>query len=192
MYRIGILGGSFNPIHYGHLIIANNCINTFKLDRVFFIPAMNPLKESILPLHRYNMTKIATYDNSLFEVLDIEIKQEKPCYTIDTINYLKNDYKNAEFFFITGTDIIFSYEKWKDYDKLGNMIDFIVYKRSLNVTEEDKKRFLRLVKNVFFVDSPVIEISSSVIRDYIKKGYSIKYLLPDTVIDYIKENRLYL
>ncbi|HOJ49345.1 MAG TPA: nicotinate-nucleotide adenylyltransferase [Spirochaetota bacterium] len=192
MYKIGILGGSFNPIHIGHLIIANEAINRLKLDKVFFIPTMNPFKNiDILPLHRYNMTKLATFDNHMFEVLDIEIKNNKPSYTIDTVNYLFSNYKDTEFFFISGSDIVDNFEKWKDYKELGNMLSFIIYKRE-HYNIDKIKSFYNIVRDCILIDGPLINISSSMLRQYIKNGYNIKYFVTDYVLEYIKENKLYI
>jgi len=192
LYKIGILGGSFNPIHIGHLIIANEAINRLKLDKVFFIPTMNPFKNiDILPLHRYNMTKLATFDNHMFEVLDIEIKNNKPSYTIDTVNYLFSNYKDTEFFFISGSDIVDNFEKWKDYKELGNMLSFIIYKRE-HYNIDKIKSFYNIVRDCILIDGPLINISSSMLRQYIKNGYNIKYFVTDYVLEYIKENKLYI
>ena len=186
--RIGILGGSFDPIHIGHLVLAEYALTGCKLDKVLFIPNRIPnLKQppQTSARHRYRMVKLAIQDNPTFEVSDIEIKRKGISYTYDTVIALKKKFKNARLFFIIGSDAYNSLPQWKNFKKLITEIEFIVAIRP------DSK--IKKIPEVKFqvLNIPEIAISSSYIRERVEKGMSIRYLVPDRVWQYICEYKLY-
>ena len=182
--RIGIIGGTFNPIHYGHLVSASEVCNKFKLDKVIFIPsALNPLKNTSNLAdahHRLKMIKLATAGNPLFEASDIEIKRGGASYTIDTIKaFVKKYGKDVNIYFIIGADAFLEINSWASPDELLKMCKFIVTTRPGYDVKKEKTKITYL------------EISSSDIRKRITSGAPIKYLLPESVEDYIYKHRLY-
>ena len=186
--KIGILGGSFDPVHLGHLVLAEYALTECKLDKVLFIPNRIPnLKQppQATAHHRYRMVKLAIQDNPRFEISDIEIKREGISYTYDTVIALKKKLKNAKLFFIIGSDAYNSLPKWKNFKKLIAEIEFIVAIRP------DSK--IKKIPQVKFqvLSIPEIAISSSYIRERVEKGMSIRYLVPDGVWQYICEYKLY-
>ena len=191
--RIGILGGTFNPIHYGHLVSASEVCNKFKLDRVIFIPsALNPLKNTsnlAEAHHRFKMIKLAIADNPLFETSDIEIKRGGTSYTIDTIKAFVEKYgKDVNIYFIIGTDAFLEINSWASPDALLRMCKFIVMTRP----GYDVKKAKQVFKNcIEIMEITHLEISSSDIRKRIKSDSPIKYLLPEKVENYIHKHRLY-
>lgn len=200
-HKIGIMGGTFDPIHYGHLFIAETALDKLNLDKIIFIPTGIPphKKRSLITdsFKRVDMVKLATKKNSNFEVSNIEVNKEKTSYTIDTIKDLKNYYNNkVDIFFITGDDAFVNIETWKRYDELLKSTNFIVMTRSINNSKLlDEKIELYRTKynaNVTKVEIPILEISSTDVRERIKKNNSIKYLLPEEVEKYIFENKLYM
>lgn len=198
--KIGIMGGTFNPIHFGHLFIAQTALDALELNKIIFIPTgIPPHKQQELILdsnHRINMINLATKSNPNFSVSDIEVKREATSYTIDTIRELKQLYsKETEFYFITGTDAFVEIETWKEYEELLRIVKFVVVTRqvsSSNLLDEKidfltKKYRARITK----IKIPTLDISSTDIRNRIKTKGSIKYLLPENVEKYILSNRLY-
>ena len=191
--QIGIIGGTFNPIHYGHLVSASEVCNKFKLDKVIFIPsAINPLKnDSNLAEahHRLKMIKLAIAGNPLFEVSDIEIKRGGASYTIDTIKTLVKKYdKDTNIYFIIGADAFLEINSWSSPDALLKMCKFIVTTRP-GYDIKNAKQIFR--KHTEIMEITYLAISSSDIRQRIKSGSPIKYLLPEKVEDYICKHRLY-
>ena len=192
--RIGIIGGTFNPIHYGHLVSASEVCNKFKLDKVIFIPsALNPLKSTsnlAEAHHRLKMIKLAISDNPLFEASDIEIKRGGASYTIDTIKaFVKKYGKDVNIYFIIGTDAFLEINSWASPDALLKMCKFIVTTRP----GYDVKKVKQVFKNYTEITKiTYLEISSSDIRKRITSGTPIKYLLPESVEDYICKHRLYI
>ncbi len=186
--RIGILGGSFDPIHIGHLILAEYALTECKLDKILFIPNRIPnLKQppQASARHRYQMIKLAIQDNPKFEVSDIEIKREGISYSYDTVTALKKKFKNDKLFFIIGSDAYNSLPKWKNFKKLITEIEFIVAIRPGSKIKKIPQIKFQLL------NIPEIAISSSYIRKRVKKGRSIRYLVPDRVWQYICEYKLY-
>ena len=191
--RIGIIGGTFNPIHYGHLVSASEVCNKFKLDRVIFIPsALNPLKNTSNLAdahHRLKMIKLAIADNPLFEVSDIEIKRGGASYTIDTIKtFVKKYGKDTNIHFIIGADAFLEINSWASPDVLLRMCKFIVTTRPGYDVKKTKHVFR---KHTEIMDITYLEISSSDIRKRITSGTQIKYLLPEKVENYIYKHKLY-
>lgn len=199
--KVGIFGGTFDPIHYGHLIAAHWAKESFALNKVIFMPAGLPphkLNNNVLVAeHRYIMTLLATIDQPSFEVSSMEIKRKGPSYTIDTIDELHRLYneKNTEILFITGADSILNLHTWKRYEDLIRKCFFIAVTREGYNTEKLYKRIKELHKvygeRIFDVEIPSVGISSTQLRNRISNNKSIKYLLPPMVEQYIKKNKLY-
>jgi len=188
--KIAILGGTFNPPHIGHLIIGERAHSVLKLDRVFFIPAnIPPIKEKFTEIgkhHRLKMTQLATKDNPHFTVLDWELKRGGISYTIDTVNEIRAKLSPTEIYLIMGWDQALIFDKWKDHDKLVELCKLIVFTRpgyegTLPAILKDNGKMLPLY----------IDISSSMIRDMLMRGESIRYLVPNAVISYIYKHKLY-
>lgn len=199
--KTGILGGTFNPIHNGHLIIAEEIREAFKLDRVLFIPSGNPPHKSkkvvIDKEHRFNMVSEAIKGNVFFEISRIEVEREGYTYTIDTLKKLRKLQKNdVLLYYIVGADVLYDLAKWKDYELVFKECEFIAALRPGFETEEFEKHIEYLkdkyeakIKKAYI---PLIDISSTEIRKRVKEGRSIKYLVPESVENYIKKNRLYI
>lgn len=184
--KIGILGGTFNPPHTGHLILAQEVCQKLSLDKVFFIPTnIPPHKESrnVESDDRLNMARLATKDDKRFEVLDLEIKRGGVSYTIDTVRDLKAKLPSAEFYLIVGSDLANDFPTWRYFEGLKKSVKIVVAKRRAYPLKK-RDRFIVL-------DIVQMGISSSHIRGLIKKGFSVKYLLTDSVAHYIEEHKLY-
>jgi len=187
--RIAILGGTFNPPHIGHLIIGERAHSVLKLDRVFFIPAnIPPIKEKFTEIgkhHRLKMTQLATKDNPHFTVLDWELQRGGVSYTIDTVNEIRAKLSPTEIYLIMGWDQALIFDQWKAYDKLLELCKLIVFTRpgyegTLPAILKDSQTL------------PLhIDVSSSMIRDMLARGESIRYLVPNAVISYIYKHKLY-
>lgn len=186
MRKIGILGGTFNPPHLGHLIIAEHVRDELALEEIWFVPTyISPHKEklNISVKHRLNMLRKAIEGNKYFFINEIEINRAGTSYTIDTITSLTKQYPNDEFYFIIGADMVEYLPNWKRIEELISLVTFVgVNRRHHSLSSRYP------VKNV---DVPLIDISSTEIRARIKQNKSIKYLVPNNVQQYIEENRLY-
>jgi len=199
--KIGIMGGTFDPIHFGHLVLAEEIRNNFDLEKIFFVPAGVPPHKGDLNITdkelRYSMTLLASMSNPNFEVSKIEIESEEVSYTINTIKKIKERLKNddVEIFFITGADAIMDIELWKDYKELLGLCSFIGATRpGINAEHLEKKiAYLRETYNasIHLTRIPGLAISSTDIRNRVKEGRSFKYLLPETVEAFIIKNNLY-
>ncbi len=215
--KLGILGGTFNPIHYGHLAAAEEVRDRLKLDRVLFIPSFHPphKQEDDVPsaVHRMEMVRIATSGNAAFEPSDIEISRGGKSYTVDTIEALQKTYPEAELYFITGVDSFLDIQTWSRWERLLRLCTFVVLSRpGYRFADLLKIDFLRPAETqmieldrgqrmhveihagaftVYLVMIPLYDISSTDIRRRIKEGISIKYLLPEMVETYIIKNKLY-
>jgi nicotinate-nucleotide adenylyltransferase len=192
MKRYGILGGTFDPPHIAHSIIAEDVRDQLNLDKVIFIPSGNPpLKNSISAEHRLAMAKLAFGDNEIFEVSEIEIKNsEEKSYTVNTLTELTEIHKSepAEFYFIIGLDNLINLPKWKEPDRLFELANIIVINRPEFDLKNVKEDYLKKVK---FINVPDMEISSSMLRERISAGKSVKYMVTDEVEEYIRSNQLY-
>ncbi len=191
--KIGLLGGTFNPIHYGHLINAEIIRENFQLDKILFIPSKHPvhkdLEGNIPSEDRFNMVKLAIAGNNSFDVSRIEIDRDGGSYTIITIKQLQVFYEKAELYLIIGSDSFNEIGIWKDSKEILQIVPLIVMKRP--GYEKINKKIIETAKEVKFTDNPLIGISSSMIRDNIKNNKTIKYLVPVKVEDYIKKKGLY-
>ena len=188
--KIGLYFGSFNPIHHGHLIIANHVLQTVGLDQVWFVVSpQNPLKSSaglLNEYHRLYLVNLAIEAEPKLKASDIEFKLPRPSYTIDTLTYLSEKYPQHEFSLIMGSDSFCNLHKWKNYQQILQHYPVYVYKRPGIET-------LPVYTNgqINMVDAPLLQISATHIRDNIKKGLSIRYLVPDKVMDEIVHNHYY-
>ena len=198
--RIAIMGGTFDPIHYGHLATAESVRCKYNADKVFFIPSGCPPHKDINFVtnneRRYEMTLLATKSNPNFEVSRIEIDRPGRTYTIDTITELKEKYgSEVEILFITGADVVHSIFTWKSWEKLLTLCDFVAATRPGYKKSEMFKRieFMREAyeSKIHLIEVPELDISSSDIRERVSEGRTIKYLLPECVEEYIYENSLY-
>ncbi len=191
--RIGIMGGTFNPIHYGHLVTAEVVRDKFRLDKVIFVPSYRTPykgKRDLAPSsHRYKMAKLAIENNGYFSVSDIEIKRKGKSYTRDTMKEFKEKFgKKTKLFFITGADAIDQLPKWKRAKELPTLCEFIAASRpgfKLKRLPPKYQRHTRLI------EVPALAISSTDIRKRLKKGETIKYLLPEKVEKHIYKHRFY-
>ncbi len=196
MKRIGIFGGTFNPPHIAHSIIAEDIREQFTLDKIIFIPSgVPPLKDenvTITANHRLNMARVAFGNNSNFEVSDIEMKNSPgKSYTVDTLLRLKENYKKDEvkLYLIIGIDNLIDFPKWKNPEKLFLLSEVIVVNRPFYTVQEAKPEYS---SRVTFAKVPSLEISSVMIRNLVKNNKSIRYLVHPEVEKYIFENKLYL
>lgn len=188
--KIGLFFGSFNPIHYGHLMIANHMVSNTDIDQVWFvISPCNPLKkkQSLLDEHhRLSMVKIAIDDNPLFRASDIEFKLSQPSYTTHTLAYLADAYPEKEFCLIMGADNLSTIEKWKNHQFILENYAIYIYPRP-NVDIEPWNS----TQNIHITEAPMMDISASFVRKQIAQGKSIRYITPDAVINYIDEMHFY-
>ena len=194
--KIGVMGGTFDPIHLGHLMIAEAVWNEYRLDKILFIPSANPPhKDNVLTSakHRFNMTLLATCSNPHFEVSSIEMERTGPSYTVDTIKELRRLYgESTELYFIIGADSIKELPTWHNIDELLTLCHFVATRRpgyapDLTVIEQRYKD-----ADIHILETPELEISSTDIRRRIKKGYSIQYITTEQVEQYIRKEGLYL
>lgn len=192
MKRIGISGGTFNPIHLGHLFMAQTALEKFDLEKVIFVPSCWPphkSRQNVLGAsQRLKMVRLAVKDNPFFEASDVEIKRGGKSYTIDTLRYFRRQYPaDTQFFFILGYDSFADLHRWHQINELLKITSFIVINRPgfKPVNPKIPK------SKVFWTTMPGLEISSSYLRRAIISGKTIKYLIPDPVLAYIKENNLY-
>ncbi|MDP4267230.1 MAG: nicotinate (nicotinamide) nucleotide adenylyltransferase [Bacteroidota bacterium] len=189
--KVGLYFGSFNPIHVGHLIIADFILKNSDLDKIWFVVSShNPFKkkESLLAdYHRLTLVNIAIEDNNKFKATDIEFHLSQPSYTINTLEHLKEKYPDKDFSLIIGGDNLVTFNKWKNYRKILENHKLYVYPRLGELTECP----LSTHSSVIHVKSPIIEISSSMIRKSIKEKKDMRYMLPEKVYKYIKEMHFY-
>lgn len=218
LQKIGILGGTFNPIHYGHLAAAEEVRDRLKLDRILFIPSSLPphkLEEDVpSAFQRMEMVRLATSGNAHFEPSDLELKRGGTSYTIDTIEALRQAWPGAELFFITGLDTFLEIQTWHEWKKLLTLCSFVALSRQgyrfadlmkIDFMKNAEKELIGLdrgelmqaiVRSGAFTIClemiPLYDISSTDIRGRVKEGASIKYLLPESVEIYIMKKGLYV
>lgn len=188
--KIGLFFGSFNPIHNGHLIIANYLCETTDLEKVWLIVSpQNPLKakETLLSEYdRLHLINLAITDNPNLQASNIEFKLPKPSYTIDTLTYLTEKYPQHQFCLIMGSDNLETIHKWKNYQLIINNYPLYVYSRRGSATNPYPEN-----PNIRLLDFPFLDISATFIRENLKKGVCMQYFLPDAVWQYVDEMRLY-
>ncbi|MCI9337620.1 MAG: nicotinate-nucleotide adenylyltransferase [Lachnospiraceae bacterium] len=198
--RIGIMGGTFNPIHIGHLMLADWAMDAVKLDEVWMVPAGMPYMKAgqeVLPgAERLKMTELAVRDNDRFRCLDIEIRREGYTYSYETLEELRRRYPEDDFFFIVGADCLFTIETWKAPERILSCCTLVAAVRggrSFSELERKKdeleKRFC--TKNILLIPFLQMSISSTEIRERIRRKESVRYLVPDSVLAYIREKGFY-
>lgn len=187
--KIGLYFGSFNPIHVGHLIIANHVANNTELNQVWFVVSpQNPFKQQAALLneyHRLHMIKSAIDGENKLRASSVEFKLPKPSYTVDTLAYLAEQHPEHEFSIIIGSDSFQNLDKWKNHEVLVNNYHFYIYARpGFPVTNKFGAR-------VSMLEAPLLEISSTRIREMIRQKKSIRFLVPDVVKEEIESNSYY-
>ena len=188
--KIGLFFGSFNPVHNGHMIIANYILEYTELEQIFFVVSpQNPFKQKAALLedyHRLALVKEAIGDNDKYHACDIEFKMPKPSYTIDTLAYLKEKYPEKVFSLIMGSDNLKNFHKWKNSKQIINKHRLYVYPRP----GFDDSTF-KEVKNIILIDAPLMEISATFIRNAVKEKKDIRYFMPERAWTYLKEMHFY-
>ena len=198
--KTGILGGTFNPIHTGHLMLAENALEYCNLDEVLIMPSgcsyFKDQRSVADPVHRLKMAELAISDNDKFVISPIEVERGGYTYTYETLEILCRENPNARYYYIIGADTLFSMETWKKPDVIFSKCTVVCAKRDgsgddklENKANELKEKF---GAEVIIMDTPEIPVSSTVVREMMKKGMSCRYYLDDKVIKYIKDNGLYL
>ncbi|MTE23768.1 nicotinate-nucleotide adenylyltransferase [Microbacterium sp. ZXX196] len=187
--RIGVMGGTFDPIHHGHLVAASEVATSFDLDEVIFVPTGEPWhKAAVSPAQaRYEMTVIATASNPRFTVSRVDVDRGGATYTVDTLRELRRERPDAEFFFITGADAVAQILSWRDHDELWELAHFVAVSRPghvLDTGDLPRDRVSRL-------EIPALAISSTDCRDRVWRGLPVWYLVPDGVVQYIAKHHLY-
>ena len=195
MNKIGIFGGSFNPPHFGHLILAERCRELLQLDKIIFIPAyISPHKTNknvVNPTDRLKMLKLAIKRNPYFDYSDIEIKRKGKSFTYDTLVSLLNKYTNSKLYLLIGMDNYNDFCNWKNYKEILQLCKVVVINRRTTKNKRiensniDYSRFI-------FVDTLILDISSTEIRNRIKKKLSIRYYTTENVKNFIVKNNLYI
>lgn len=197
--KIGIMGGTFNPIHMGHLVLAEQALQQAKLDLVLFMPSNNPPHKRNVTIvsdeHRIQMTSLAIKDNDFFELSTFEMEREGFTYTADTLTILKEQYPDKQFFFIIGADSFLQFENWYKPELIAEKCTLIVAGRDF-VTKEELIRHKDILNeklgvNCIFINMPEIGISSRVLRENFALEKSNRYLVPEQVLEYIKQHKLY-
>lgn len=195
--KIGIIGGTFNPIHLAHLYIAYEAKCQLNLDKIIFIPTGSPPHKKDMEILeaslRYNMVYEAIKNYEDFEISDYEIEKKGLSYTFETLEHFKND--DNELYFITGADCLMDIEKWKYPEKIFELCNFVVFNRAgyskKNLRIQKEKIQQKFNTNITFLDIIDLEISSSMIRNRIKEGKRIDFFMPREVLEYIITNNLY-
>lgn len=197
-YRLGIMGGTFDPIHYGHLVTAEQAREALALDLVLFMPAGRPAFKQDVDVtdaeDRYAMTLLATAVNPAFDASRFEIDREGITYTIDTLRALRERYPdNVKLFFITGADAILDLVTWRDAEQMAELATFIAATRPGYDIEQARARVVAsgVPFDVRYIEIPALAISSTNIRERVREGKSVRYLTSESVIGYIRKNGLY-
>lgn len=192
--RVGVMGGTFDPIHHGHLVAASEAAHRFGLDEVVFVPTGEPWQKAgrkISPAEdRYLMTVIATASNPRFTVSRVDIDRAGPTYTIDTLRDVRGDYPDADLYFITGADALSSIMSWHDWEDMFALAEFVgVTRPGYELTEDMLPADIQ--ERVHLLDIPAMAISSTDCRERAAAGRPVWYLVPDGVVQYIAKHRLY-
>jgi nicotinate-nucleotide adenylyltransferase len=187
--RIGVMGGTFDPIHNGHLVAASEVQQKFALDEVIFVPTGQPwMKPDVTPgEHRYLMTVIATAANPRFTVSRVDIDREGPTYTIDTLRDIRLARPDSDLFFITGADAVAQIIEWKDVSEVWSLAHFVAVSRpghALTISGLPEQ-------GVSSLEVPALAISSTDCRNRVSRGFPVWYLVPDGVVQYISKHHLY-
>lgn len=199
MKKIGLIGGTFNPIHNGHLYIASEAMEKLKLQEIIFMPAGNPphkRNKDILDANiRSEMVNLAVRDYSGFTLCDYEVNKEGYSYTYETLKYLKSIYEDIEIYFITGADCLVDIFTWKNVEEILKLSHFVVFNRPGYPLEEllmqKEKVEKHYNKDIIFLDLLQMDISSTDIRDRIKNNSQYRFFVPDNVYSFIEKLNLY-
>lgn len=190
--KVGLFFGSFNPIHVGHLVIADVMAQRTDLDQVWFVVSpQNPFKSSKSLLHEFDrlkMVELAIADNFKLKAVDVEFHMPKPSYTADTLAYLSDKHPGHEFVLIIGEDNLMHFHKWKNYETILDHYGLYVYPRP----KVDKAKIKVVHDHIRYVAAPMLDISATFIRDAIKNNHSVRYLLHESVIGYIQSKQFYV
>jgi nicotinate-nucleotide adenylyltransferase len=199
--KIGILGGSFNPIHIGHILMCRYSYEQLDLEKVYLMPNEKPPHKKgdqsmLSAVHRLNMCKIVQKNNDFIETISVEIGNNKTNYTVETMSLLlENQFKNFEIYFIVGADSMLQIETWREYEKLFQLINFVCIMRPSYNKENVENKINSLERKyditIDRIEMPLIGLSSTNIRKRILENKSIKYMLDSDVIDYIYSNSLF-
>jgi len=192
------MGGTFDPIHFGHLVTAEEALVQFNLDRVVFMPTGRPARKTHEDVsaaeHRYLMTVLATAGNPDFDVSRMEVDRPGTTYTVDTLRTLRDEYgPGAELFFVTGADAVWEILTWKDADEFASLCTFIAATRpgyDLEAARQEHADSLGRIR-IEFIEVPALAISSTDLRDRVRTNRPIRYLLPEPVAGYIEKYGLY-
>ena len=189
MTRLGVMGGTFDPIHHGHLVAASEVASAFNLDGVLFVPTGEPWQKTKVTdsEHRYLMSVIATASNPRFTVSRVDIDRDGPTYTVDTLKDIRAAYPDAELFFITGADAIKQILEWKDVEQVWPLAHFVAVTRPGHKLELPKAP----AGAISILEIPALAISSTDVRTRVAKGDPVWYLVPDGVVQYIGKHNLY-
>ncbi|MGZ8690508.1 MAG: nicotinate-nucleotide adenylyltransferase [Aeromicrobium sp.] len=192
--RVGVMGGTFDPIHHGHLVAASEVQSWFDLDEVIFVPTGQPWQKTDRTVSaaedRYLMTVIATASNPRFAVSRVDIDREGPTYTIDTLRDLKEALPDADLYFITGADAMAALLTWRDHEELFDLATFVGCTRPGHEMDESTLEGLPKDK-ITIVEIPALAISSTDCRARVQRGEPVWYLVPDGVVQYIAKHKLY-
>ena len=191
--HIGLFGGSFNPPHIAHLIVAEQIREQFSLDQIWWIPAFVPPHKVGIELasaeHRLEMTHLATQDNPAFVVNAIEVRRKGTSYTLDTVSALQDEYPEDQFSLIIGGDSLAGFGSWHRPDEIIRRVPLIIYRRPGNAAEHIEPRFASRAR---FAEAPLLEISSTKIRALCQQGRSVRYLVPASVEAFIQTHQIYV
>ncbi len=190
MKKIGIYSGSFNPIHHGHLMLASYLVTFGELDELWLLVSpQNPLKpkaELLDDQHRLEMARLAVGDDPFIKVSDVEMHLPRPSYTINTLQHLSKQYPDNQFVFVCGMDSLQNLDKWKDYEKILNNYNIVVFpRRGYDGGELINHPSVRVV------ETPIIELSSTFIRNCIADNISVRHFMPENAYNYLMNNNLY-
>lgn len=199
--QVGIMGGTFNPIHYGHLLLAETAYHQFSLDEVLIMPTKNTYYKNMSSLeneqNRIDMVSIAIEDNPNFTLSKEEINREGTTYTVETLTNLTAANPDCDYYFIMGADSLYHIESWREPEKILSMATILVAGRESHGTGNALDSQIEYLENKFDADirplhSPIVEISSNDIRRRVREGKSLRYLLPEGVREYIYDKGLYV
>lgn len=189
--RIGLFFGSFNPIHIGHLVIADVMATHTDLDQVWFVVSpQNPFKSSRSLLHEFDrlkMVELAIADNYKLKAVDVEFHMPRPSYTADTLAYLSDKHPDHDYRLIIGEDNLVHFHKWKNYQSILDHYGLYVYPRP----DVNKEKIKVSHESIRYISSPMLDISATFIRNAIKNQHSVRYLLHESVIGYIDQKKFY-
>jgi nicotinate-nucleotide adenylyltransferase len=195
--RLGVLGGTFDPVHYAHLRLAERAreAQQLSLDRVLFVPAGRPWRKSDRVVsegrHRAAMLQLAVGDNALFEVSTLELERAGPSYTVDTLEDLHELHPDSELFLIMGEDALADLANWREPERIMDLATLAVASRGGKDIAAAGQVLPHFLERVVWIEMEALEISASRIRENVRMGASIRYLVPDAVLEYIREQALY-